>query len=892
MPISINVKLTGGNMTTSDQQNESSLGANGNHLSISPRILRVLGFGLIAIVILVFFARLEDSYWVENPFMLGTIAVFGGVLAITTMRFTQWRKSASSLSWFATFFLGALISTAAVVIVLFNRNNGMVEIEVIYDGMIEIEVVLAIIYHSLLATLVGLVFRAVLLSDHLSMPLRILHALSIGLIAIAILFFSSMFKDLNWVKNLLILGTAGVIGGVLAITVIHLTQWRKSVSSLSWLAIFFLGALISTAAVAMVLLNRNDKMITITDNGMINVVLIILAITYYSLLVTLVGLIFRVVLLSVLYFLKHSHLSMPLRILRALIIGFFVIANLFFFVRIGDFYGVKDPLILGTVGAIGGVLAITAMRFTQWRKSASSLNWFVTFFLGALISTAAIVILKDDRMINTNDEILAIIHHSLLVTLVGFLFRTILLSVLNFLEHPMVRHTEENITTSDQQNESYFGENRNHLSIPLRILRALGMSFIAIIIFFFFSNLCRVENPFMLGTAGVGGVLAITAMRFTQWHKSVSSLNWFVTFFLGALISTAAVAVVLFNNNDEMTKVILLITYHSLLITLVGFIFRAILPLVLNFWERLMIRHTEGNMITSDQQNKAFFGENGNNLSISFRILRALCFGFVGIFIFDNIFLLSNLIFRDGGREGGLFMLGVGGGSGVLAITAIRFTQWHKSTSSVSRFAALFFLGALFGTVVGMALYMLYMPSPSTTSTGPWVDAVDYYRPPSWIIFILIILISLLNGLLVTLGAVTFRAVLLSVLGIWKRPINYCSRLAVTFVVAVLCFFGASVGALTQICGKIIGFEVMDRGYGYARTNAFVFHHGIPLIGVDAPTFEIYYGSLSITRDKNRVYFWDRPISGADPATFEHIGSWLFRDRRAVYLGACRTETV
>ena len=306
-------------------------------------------------------------------------------------------------------------------------------------------------------------------------------------------------------------------------------------------------------------------------------------------------------------------------------------------------------------------------------------------------------------------------------------------------------------------------------------------------------------------------------------------------------------------------------------------------------------------MTTSDQQNEASFDVNGNNLSMPLRILRALGFGFVGIFIFDNIFFFLSSFFA--GREGALFILGVGGGSGVLAITAIRFTQWRKSASSVSRFAALFFLGALFGTVVGMVLYMLYMlymlyiPSPSTTSTGPWDGPWEvHYRPPSWIFIILIA-----NSLLVTLGAVTFRVVLLSVLGIWERSINYRFRLAVTAVVAVLCFSGAYAGTLTQTCGKIIrfGFELMsyvfrDRRVVYRESkelenagpttahpskfnpytvDAYHVSRGTEKLDRDAATFEDLQPSWS--KDKFGVYYnKDKRIPKADIASF-----------RAIYLG-------
>lgn len=81
------------------------------------------------------------------------------------------------------------------------------------------------------------------------------------------------------------------------------------------------------------------------------------------------------------------------------------------------------------------------------------------------------------------------------------------------------------------------------------------------------------------------------------------------------------------------------------------------------------------------------------------------------------------------------------------------------------------------------------------------------------------------------------------------------------------------------------GFELMEPGYGYARTSTRVFRFGKVLEGVDARTFEVTWPVNSTTRDKNHVYFQDRPIHGADPVTFELISPhYLFRDRRAVYL--------
>lgn len=77
-----------------------------------------------------------------------------------------------------------------------------------------------------------------------------------------------------------------------------------------------------------------------------------------------------------------------------------------------------------------------------------------------------------------------------------------------------------------------------------------------------------------------------------------------------------------------------------------------------------------------------------------------------------------------------------------------------------------------------------------------------------------------------------------------------------------------------------VGFEVLP--YDYVRTSAAVFHYGRP-VKVDVATFEVINPSVSMTRDKNRVYYRDVAIPKADPSTITQIKGYLFKDKRAVY---------
>lgn len=78
-------------------------------------------------------------------------------------------------------------------------------------------------------------------------------------------------------------------------------------------------------------------------------------------------------------------------------------------------------------------------------------------------------------------------------------------------------------------------------------------------------------------------------------------------------------------------------------------------------------------------------------------------------------------------------------------------------------------------------------------------------------------------------------------------------------------------------------FEVLH--YDYARTRDFVYVDGRRLEGADAGTFELRWPTNRMAVDRNRVYYLDKVVPGADPATYEPVSAfYLFRDRRAVYL--------
>ena len=83
------------------------------------------------------------------------------------------------------------------------------------------------------------------------------------------------------------------------------------------------------------------------------------------------------------------------------------------------------------------------------------------------------------------------------------------------------------------------------------------------------------------------------------------------------------------------------------------------------------------------------------------------------------------------------------------------------------------------------------------------------------------------------------------------------------------------------------GFELLGAGsqggYGYARTHNRVYRHGRLQVDADAKTFEVFHADVGITRDRQAVFFNDRPIAGADPKSLEQVQGYVFKDRNAVY---------
>lgn len=79
------------------------------------------------------------------------------------------------------------------------------------------------------------------------------------------------------------------------------------------------------------------------------------------------------------------------------------------------------------------------------------------------------------------------------------------------------------------------------------------------------------------------------------------------------------------------------------------------------------------------------------------------------------------------------------------------------------------------------------------------------------------------------------------------------------------------------------GFEKIPNGDEYARTSTRVYNRDRALVA-DPASFEVIEASVSMTKDRNRVYFRDIPIEGADPSTITQIRGYLFKDKRAVYI--------
>lgn len=80
------------------------------------------------------------------------------------------------------------------------------------------------------------------------------------------------------------------------------------------------------------------------------------------------------------------------------------------------------------------------------------------------------------------------------------------------------------------------------------------------------------------------------------------------------------------------------------------------------------------------------------------------------------------------------------------------------------------------------------------------------------------------------------------------------------------------------------GFRFIRNDYpSYTRTNTKIYFNGQVIAGAAPESFELYYPSMRITRDRNHVYFDGNQIPNADPATFVVIGNYIFKDKRAVY---------
>jgi hypothetical protein len=78
------------------------------------------------------------------------------------------------------------------------------------------------------------------------------------------------------------------------------------------------------------------------------------------------------------------------------------------------------------------------------------------------------------------------------------------------------------------------------------------------------------------------------------------------------------------------------------------------------------------------------------------------------------------------------------------------------------------------------------------------------------------------------------------------------------------------------------GFEFVPKTYEVVRTSTAVYSRG-KVLDVDVKSFEGLIPSVSMTRDKNHVYYHFAAIPGADPATIEQIKGHLWKDKRAVY---------
>lgn len=81
---------------------------------------------------------------------------------------------------------------------------------------------------------------------------------------------------------------------------------------------------------------------------------------------------------------------------------------------------------------------------------------------------------------------------------------------------------------------------------------------------------------------------------------------------------------------------------------------------------------------------------------------------------------------------------------------------------------------------------------------------------------------------------------------------------------------------------RLLGGEAQS-ARGYAVTSSKVYHNGQVVAQADAGSFELFKPEVGITRDKRFVFFNDVVLPGADPATFEQVNGYTFKDRTGVF---------
>jgi hypothetical protein len=72
---------------------------------------------------------------------------------------------------------------------------------------------------------------------------------------------------------------------------------------------------------------------------------------------------------------------------------------------------------------------------------------------------------------------------------------------------------------------------------------------------------------------------------------------------------------------------------------------------------------------------------------------------------------------------------------------------------------------------------------------------------------------------------------------------------------------------------------------GLVRDKNHVWYGDRLLSGVDPATVEMINPDFTVIKDKDSVHYRYDPIPGADPASFKHIGSGYYADRKRVYWG-------